>query len=217
MRRGQKSYGVIGLGRFGTALAMKLSQAGVDVLAIDSDEAKVKVVRAFTEHAFVVADLSMETLRETGVQNCDTVIICIGEKIEASILTTLHVTQLGVKDVIAKATTDDQGTILTNMGAKVVFPERDMAVRLTAANVLDYISISDEVDISEVQLNARLRGQTIRGFDFRKRFGLNVIAIVRADQTIIEIDPDEALREQDIIAVVGKKENINQFEAFLAR
>lgn len=216
----QKSYGVIGLGRFGMALAIKLANAGAEVIGLDSDENKVKELRSCTEHAFVISDLGIETLRETGIQNCDTVIVCIGEKIEASLLTTFHVVQMGVKNVISKATTDDQGSLLAIIGAQVVYPERDMAERLAsklvATNVMDFISISNDVDISEVRVGAHVHGQTIRSIDFRKRFSLNVIALVRGRETIIEIDPDETLRSDDIIAVIGKKENISRFEAYLA-
>lgn len=220
MQKNAKSYGIIGLGRFGSALATELSKSNAEVLVIDCDESKVKALRACTEHAFVVNDLSLETLRETGMQNCDTVIICIGEKIDASILATLHVKQMGVPNIIAKATTDDQGTILTSLGASIVYPERDMAVRLAgklaSTSVLDKISLSEEADISEILLSSRMNGKTIRTVDFRGRFSLNVIAIVRAAQTIIEINPDEPLQEGDVIAVVGRKENIARFEAYLA-
>lgn len=214
-------YGVIGLGRFGTALTIELAQAGYEVLAIDNDESKVKAVRAYTEHAFVAVDLSVETLRETGVQNCATAIVCIGERIDASILTTLHLKQLGVQNIIAKATTDDQGTILTSLGATVVFPERDMAIRLagrlTSSNVLENIRLSEDADIAEIRLNGRIAGKSIRGFDFRGRFGLNVLAIVRQGETLIELNPDAPLHDGDILAVVGKKDNIARLEAFLSR
>lgn len=216
----QKSYGVIGLGRFGMALAIKLANAGAEVIGLDSDENKVKELRNHTEHAFVISNLSIETLRETGIQNCNTVIVCIGEKIEASLLTTFHVVQMGVKNVISKATTDDQGSLLAIIGAQVVYPERDMAERLAskliATNVMDFISISNDVDISEVRIGNKVHGQTIRSIDFRKRFNLNVIALVRGRETIIEIDPDETLHSDDVIAVIGKKENISRFEAYLA-
>ena len=97
------SYGIIGLGRFGTALAKSLAAAGKDVMIIDSSEAKVRELRQYTEHAFVAHDLGRETLEEAGIQNCDTVVVCIGEKIDTSILTTLNVVSLGVPNVIAKA------------------------------------------------------------------------------------------------------------------
>ena len=116
------SYGIIGLGRFGTALAKSLAAAGKDVMIIDSSEAKVRELRQYTEHAFVAHDLGRETLEEAGIQNCDTVVVCIGEKIDTSILTTLNVVSLGVPNVIAKAISEDQGAVLEKIGAEVIYP-----------------------------------------------------------------------------------------------
>ena len=215
----EQTFGIIGLGRFGMALTMELAKADCEVLAIDHDENKVKEIRAYTEHAFVVNDLSVETLRETGIQNCGTAIVCIGEKIDASILTTLHLSQLGMHNIIAKATTDDQGTILSSLGAQIVYPERDMAVRLasklTSSSVLDKIQLSEDADIAELRVSSRLVGKTIRGFDFRGRYGLNALAIVRDGATMIELNPDDPLRAGDLLAVIGKKDNIARLEAHL--
>ena len=110
-------FGVIGLGRFGTALAISLSEAGKDVIVVDRNEEKVKNLRQYTEYAFVTENLSKEALKEVGIQNCDTVIICIGERIDTSILTTLNVVSLGVPHVIAKATSQEQGAVLEKIGA----------------------------------------------------------------------------------------------------
>ena len=135
------SYGIIGLGRFGTALAKTLSEAGKEVVVIDHMECKVRELRQYTENAFVSEDLSKEVLEEIGIQNCDTVIVCIGEKIDTSILTTLNVVSLGVPRVIAKAISPEQGEVLEKIGAEVVYPERDMALRLAKRlltnNILD--------------------------------------------------------------------------------
>mgnify|MGYP000105105810 FL=1 len=98
-----ESYGVIGLGRFGTALVKTLAAAGKEVIAVDKDEAKVKAVRGYTDYAFVIDELNETSLKETGMQNCGTVTICIGEQIDISILTTMLVTKLGVPHVISKA------------------------------------------------------------------------------------------------------------------
>ena len=89
------SFGVIGLGRFGTALAITLSEAGKDVIAIDRDEDKVKAIRQYTDYAFVAETINMESLKETGIQNCDVVAVCIGEQVDASILITMSVLELG--------------------------------------------------------------------------------------------------------------------------
>ena len=98
-----ESYGIIGLGRFGTALAQKLAEAGREVIVVDRCEYKVKELRRYTDFAYVADELTKEVLEEIGIQNCDTVVVCIGEKIDTSILVTLNVVNLGVKRVIAKA------------------------------------------------------------------------------------------------------------------
>ena len=120
-------YGIIGLGRFGYALAQTLSESGKDLIIIDENEAKINSAAAFTDHAYVVQELSKENFRKVGIDNCDVVIICIGERIDTCILATLNVIQLGVKRVIAKATSAEQGCVLELLGAEVVYPERDMA------------------------------------------------------------------------------------------
>ena len=99
MKSSAESYGVIGLGRFGTALVKTLATAGKEVIAVDKDEAKVKAVRGYTDYAFVIDELNETSLKETGMQNCGTVTICIGEQIDISILTTMLVTKLGVPHV----------------------------------------------------------------------------------------------------------------------
>ena len=104
-------YGIIGLGRFGYALAQTLSESGKDLIIIDENESKINSAAAFTDHAYVVQELSKENFRKVGIDNCDVVIICIGERIDTCILATLNVIQLGVKRVIAKATSAEQGCV----------------------------------------------------------------------------------------------------------
>ncbi|MFR2847488.1 MAG: potassium channel family protein, partial [Hungatella hathewayi] len=126
-KQGGIEFGIIGLGRFGYALAASLAEAGREVMVIDNTESKVKQIRNLVAEAFVVQDLERETLESTGIQNCQTVIVCIGEQIDKSILTTLNVISMGIPRVIAKATSRDQGCVLEKIGAEVVYPERDLA------------------------------------------------------------------------------------------
>ena len=208
------SYGIIGLGRFGTALAKSLAAAGKDVMIIDSSEAKVRELRQYTEHAFVAHDLGRETLEEAGIQNCDTVVVCIGE-----ILTTLNVVSLGVPNVIAKAISEDQGAVLEKIGAEVIYPERDMALRLAkrllSSSVLDYISLNSNIEISEIRITQKLVGRSVQEADLRRKFGLNIIAIERGEQTMTDINPAHVFAVDDIIVVVGKNESIQRFEEHL--
>ena len=138
------SFAVIGLGRFGLALVESLSSAEREVLAIDRDETRVREARRFTDLAMVVESLDQESLEEAGVQNCDTVIICIAEKVDISVLVTMTVMNLNVPHVIAKASSLTHGEILKQRVA-AVYHERDMALRLGKGllyhNFLDSVAL----------------------------------------------------------------------------
>ena len=213
------SFGVIGLGRFGTALAISLAEAGKEVIVVDRSESKVKEVRQYTEYAFVSDDLDMETLREIGIQNCDVVIVCIGEKIDISILTTMRVVELGVPKVIAKAIRVEQGAVLKKIGAEVVYPERDMALRLgkrlVSRNFLDYVSLDNSVEIRQIRVSDKIKGYSIEELGIRPKYNLNIIAIESGKITNIEVLPGYRLQADDIMVVIGKVSNIDRFEESL--
>lgn len=212
MKHSKKLYGVIGLGRFGAALAKSLAEEDGEIIVLDQNESRVREAAAYTENAFTVRELNRETLSECGIQNCDTVVVCIGEKIDVSILTTLIVLELGVKKVIAKATSPEQGAVLERLGAEVVYPERDMAIRLaqrlTSSHIMEYISLSDEIDITELELGAGVDGLTVRELELRQRFGLNIIAVRHGGEIHTEISPDTLLHTNDTMVVCGKKTGI---------
>ena len=213
-------FGVIGLGRFGTALAISLAEAGKDVIVVDSNEDKVRELRQYTEYAFVTENLSKEALTEVGIQNCDTAIICIGERIDTSILTTLNVISLGVPHVIAKAISQDQGAVLAKLGAEVVYPERDMALRLgkrlVSNNFLDFIFLDDQVEIQQVPAGERMVGVSVQDFNIRQKYNLNIIAIEHGSSTDIEVSPDYHFAKGDIVVVIGKVDNVKRFERDMA-
>lgn len=213
-------YGIIGLGRFGYSLATTLAEAKKEILVIDSNENKIKHLRNYTDYAFVVGELTKEVLEEAGIQNCQTVIIGIGEKVDVSILTTLNVISMGVTRVIAKAINAEQGKVLEKIGAEVIYPERDMAIRLAnrliSSKVMDYITLSDEFTIMEFKLSSKLNGQTVRQADLRNRFQLNIIALHHDGKTNTNITPDLKLQQNDILVVVGDKEHVMVFESFLS-
>ena len=218
-KQGAESFGVIGLGRFGTALAITIAKAGKDVIVIDRNEAKVKELRQYTDYAFVVDELNSDSLREVGIQNCDTVIVCIGEKMDTSILTTMCVVEMEIPQVIGKALTAEQGAVLEKLGAQVVYPERDMAIRLgkrlISRNFLDYVSLDNSVEIRQIMVSGRLVGKTIEEYGIRKKYRLNVIAIEHGQTTNIEVQPDYRLEDGDVIVVIGKIDNMDRFEADL--
>ncbi len=209
-------FGVIGLGRFGTALAMKLAEAGKEVIVVDNNENKVKELRCFTDYAYVAEELTKEVLEQIGIQNCDTVIVCIGEAIDTSILVTLNVVNLGVKRVIAKAISRDQGEVLRKLGAEVVYPEWDMALRvakkLITGSVMDYISLEDDVEICEIRVTKALEGKSILDAQIREKYGLNIIALEHKGRTDIEFRPQDTFGMGDGIVIIGKARNVRRFE-----
>lgn len=218
-KRGEELFGIIGLGRFGLALTQTLAELGKDILVVDNNEDKIRRAAQFTDNAFTVGALSQDALQEVGIRNCDTVIVCIGEAVDVSILTTLSVIQMGVKRVLAKAISAEHGMVLEKLGAEVVYPEREMAVRvakhLAMPNMMEYISLGGSVEISEIMLTDKLDGVTVAASNLRGRFGINIVTLAHGGDISTEIQPSLTLRKGDMIVVVGKHENIRRFEEFL--
>ena len=210
------TFGIIGLGRFGLALVECLTRAEKEVIAIDKDEQRVKAVRKYTDFAFVVDNLNKETLEETGIQNCGTVTICIGEALDVSILTTMLVIRMGIPNVISKANSQEHGEVLKQLGAMVVYPESDMAVRigkrLISGSLIDYISLDDNVEVRRIAVGGAMVGHSILELNIRNAYGINVIAVERDHQTDVEFPPQYVFREGDIVAVIGKEDKIDNFE-----
>lgn len=213
-------YGIIGLGRFGTALTEALSTASKEVLVIDENENKIKNVRNFVENAFVVKSLDKETLEEAGIQNCNTVVVCIGQAIDVSILTTLNVISMGVPRVISKATSYEQGQVLEKLGAEVIYPEHDMAIRLAnkllSSNIIESIELRNDIIVSELRLTEKLSGKSILDSNVRQKFTLNIIALEQDGVGTVDITPDIILKENDKIVVVGKRDDIVRLQRFLS-
>lgn len=212
-----KTFGIIGLGRFGKALATTLGEAGYDIICLDKNPERVKQVRNLTEYAFVCENLNQETLEEAGIRNCDVAIVCVGSMIDVSILTTLHLVNLGIPQIIAKATTKDQGMILEKLGAQVVYPEHDMAVRLArklmTKHVVDFFSINHDTQIYEVKVPKEIVGQTVMSSNLRKRYGINIIAIEHNTVTITDVDPFYEFKEGDGLVMIARNESMEKFEA----
>ena len=214
-------FGIIGLGRFGSALAIELASAGTDLLVIDRDEEKVRELRDYIENAYVVKNLDKKALTETGVQNCDVAVVCIGEHMDTSILTTLNLVSLGIPTVIAKATSIEHGEILEKLGAEVVYPERDMAIRLAhrleASKMLDYIQLSEKLNISKLIIPDRIVGKTVLSVNLRGEFGINIIAIENNGNLIETINPDYVFRKGDIMFISGSKDSLDRLSAWTER
>lgn len=209
------TYGIVGLGRFGYALAMELAAFGADIMVMDSDEDKVREMREYTDDAYVVKSQDKKTLSETGIQNCDIAIVCMGEKMDTSILNTLTLVSLGIPKVIAKASSAEHGEILERLGAEVVYPERDMALRLAhrleSSSVLDFVQLSEKVNISKIIAPDSIADKTVLAVDFRGRFGINIIAIENHSGVQQKINPGYKFQKGDILYVSGDKPSLSHF------
>ena len=212
------TYGVIGLGRFGRALATELAIADADLLVIDSDEEKVREFREYTENAFAVKTFDRESLEKTGIGNCDVAVVCIGEQMDISILTTLNLVSMNIPKVIARATSAEHGVILEKLGAEVVYPERDMAIRLASrletARMLDIVQLSERINVMKMEIPAQAVGKTVAEVNFRARFDLNIIAIENGGKLVEVVRPDYAFCTGDILFLSGSKDGLLRLNAW---
>lgn len=212
-------YGIIGLGRFGYALAESLAEAGADLLVIDRDEEKIRQARDFTENAMIVNFMDKKALIATGIGNCDIAIVCIGSHMDVSILTTLNLLNMNIPHVIAKATSREHGEILARLGAEVVYPERDMAVRLASrlenSHVIDSMELTEQITISKLHLPKKMVGMSVVDSNLRSQFGLNIIAIEHHHEVMEYIQPDYIFQENDILIMTGKKEGLHKLNEWL--
>jgi trk system potassium uptake protein TrkA len=213
-----KQFAVIGLGRFGTSVARTLAGMGYDVLAIDHREERVQDIMEHVTHAVQVDAVDEHALRSLGIRNFDVVIVAIGQDVQASILTTVLLKEMGVRRVVAKANTELHGKVLAKVGAdKVVFPERDMGVRVARAlvsqNILDQIELSPDHSIVELIAPPEFLGKTLQESAIRTRFGVTVLAIRRDRDIIISPGPGQILKEGDVLVVVGRNDRLEKLEA----
>lgn len=189
-----KSYAVFGLGRYGLAVAKELVRSGADVLAVDIDENIVN--SAISDIPFCkCADITEpEVLRQLGIANVDVVIIAIATNLEANVLAIMLCKELGVKTVIAKCADDVQGKILLKVGAdKIVIPERESGARLAknllSSGFVDIMELSNDVSLLELSVKEEWIGKNLIDLNLRKKYGINVIAIKRGEDVVIDLDP----------------------------
>jgi trk system potassium uptake protein TrkA len=221
-------FAVIGLGRFGSAMARTLAELGQEVIGIDSSEDRVREMADCLSQAVELDATDEKALRAAGVADVDVAVISIGENIESSLLVVMQVKDLGVKTIIAKAVTTLHGRILEKLGVtRVIFPERDMAIRvahsLVVPNVTDYIELSKDFSIVELAAPADWVNRTLRELALRPRFGLTLIAIKRRSATgdgeITNVAPsaDDRILEGDMLALLGDNDRLAHLEQLIGR
>lgn len=224
----RKQFGVIGLGRFGSAMATTLAELGHDVIGVDGDDGRVQQLADVITHALQLDATDEKALRAAGIQDVDVAVVSIGENIESSLLVVMQLRELGIQTIVAKAVTPLHGRILEKLGvSRVIFPEREMAIRiahsLVMPNVIDYIELSRDFSIVEVPAPDAFIGRTLKQLEIRPRLGLTLVAIKRrsgetgAVVTNIAPSADEAIRQGDILALLGSNERLSQLDQLLTR
>src|SRR5690625_246463 len=213
----KREFAVIGLGRFGGSICEELSREGMKVLAVDSNESKVNQFKNIATHAVIADSTDEQTLKDIGVKNVDHVIVAIGENIQASILTTVILVDMGVGSITVKAQNDYHEKILHKIGAhRIVHPERDMGRRLAhsllSSNILDYLELSEDYSMVEVRAGRKMIGKSLIELNIRAKFGCNVVAIKQGKDINVSPLADYQIKMNDILIVIGADKNISRFE-----
>jgi trk system potassium uptake protein TrkA len=218
-QRRNEAVVVIGLGRFGGALALELVREGVDVLAIDSRADLVARMTGKLTHVVAADSTELETLRELGIPDFKRAVVAIGNDIQASILTTSLLVELGIPAIWAKAVSEPHGRILRRVGAHhVVFPEHEMGERVAhtvQGRMLDYIAMDTDFAMIKTVAPAAAVGVTLAQSGVRPEYGVTVVAVKHADGEFTYATMETVLRTGDVIFVFGRTESIERFAAEL--
>lgn len=211
-----KQFCVIGIGRFGLSLARTLFEMGHEVMVIDTDEKAIRSAAEYVTHAVQADSTSEEVARSLGLQDFDVVVLAIGQNIQASILTAILLKEIGCKYVLAKVRTDLHGKVLEKIGVdRLVFPERDMGVRMAhsivSRNLVDFIELSPDYSLVEVVAPLEMSGSTLKELGIRESYGVNIVAIrSRGGETNISPGAEDTIREGDMMVVVGENKVLKQ-------
>lgn len=212
-----KQYVVIGCGRFGSSVATTLYLLGHEVMAVDQDEDRVQDISDLVTHAVQVDATDENALKSLGIRNFDVAVVSIGSDVQSSIMATLIAKEMGIKYVICKAQNELQAKVLYKIGAdRVVFPERDMGVRvahnLVSQNVLDHIELDPNYSIVEIVAPNSWVGKSIKELDLRAKHGINVMAVKQGANINISPVAEDRLKMGDILVVIGENDELNKIE-----
>jgi len=205
----RKEFVVFGLGKFGATVAKTLSDNGCQVMAVDSDPAKVEAVAQDVTYAVCTDVTDADAVRSLGISNFDGAIVAIGGSLEASVMVTILTKEMGIPYVLCKAITDLQAKVLKKVGADmIVFPEQESGIRiahnLVEGNLFDAIELSTQHSMMEFTLPEEWIGKSLRELNLRVTKKINVIGIKRAGRLEITPDADEPLKSSDSLIVIGK-------------
>jgi trk system potassium uptake protein len=208
-------YAVIGLGKLGATVVRSLHERGHEVVAIDRDRGRVQEVRDSSTQAIEANCTDQDTLRALGLHDADAVVVSLGEQMDASILVTLYLKELGLKEIVVKAVSEDHGKILHLIGAtEIVHPERDTARRVARGlglrSIVEYLPLAADSSLVEVQVPAEFLGKTLAELEIRKRYQVLVVAIKRGEGLVIATGGDERLVAGDILVLIGRDSDLDK-------
>ena len=212
----RREFVVIGLGRFGGNTAKTLADYGHDVLAIDSDPARVQRYGHELPHVIQLDATNANALAQAGISQFQSGLVCISDNFEHNLLAAVHLLRLGVQHVIVKARTNTQKIILQEIGVhEVILPEREAGVRLgrrlAHPNFIDYLEIKGGISIIELHAPENLQGSTLGECDLRQRFKLNVVAVQRGESIISNPGAAFQVQADDVLMVIGQVEDAERF------
>ena len=211
--KAKNTYAVFGLGRYGIAVARELVENGKEVIAVDSNQKIVNDAAAFLPVCKCADVTDIEVISRLGIENIDTVIVCMAGNLEASVMAVTLCKEAGVKTVIAKCANEMQQKILLRIGAdKVVFPENESGIRLAknllSSGFIDMISISKDVSIVEIEVKNEWLGKNLIELNLRKKYGLNIVAIKKDGKVNVNINPELVLDANTALIVIADVDSL---------
>ena len=211
--KAKNTYAVFGLGRYGIAVARELVENGNEVIAVDGNQKIVNDAAAFLPVCKCADVTDIEVISRLGIENIDTVIICMAGNLEASVMAVTLCKEAGVKTVIAKCANEMQQKILLRVGAdKVVFPENESGIRLAknllSSGFIDMISISKDVSIVEIEVKNEWLGKNLIELNLRKKYGLNIVAIKKDGKVNVNINPELVLDANTALIVIADVDSL---------
>lgn len=209
------SYAVFGLGRYGKAVAQELVRNGAEVLAVDTDEEIVNAAIADIPYCKCADITEPEVIKQLGIANIDVVIIAMASSLESSVMATMLCKEIGVKTVIAKCATDMDCKILSKVGAdRVVFPESESGIRLAknllSSGFVDIMDLSSNVSMIELEVRAEWAGKSLLELNLRKKYSINVVAIIQDGNVSTDIDPEKPLSQTMWLIVIANTSRLRK-------
>ncbi|AIO19347.1 Ktr system potassium uptake protein A [Candidatus Izimaplasma bacterium HR1] len=217
----RKSFAVIGMGRFGQSVVEELIKQEVDVLVIDKDPERIAKMSKIATHAVTLDTTDVIALKEVGISSIDHVVVAIGKDLQSSILTTLILKDLGVKQVTVKVQDTNHMKIIKKLGAdEIIQPEQQsgkrLASKIVSDNVLDYIDLNESHSFIVVNATAKIIDSTIINLDVRNKFKINVVAVRRNGDIIIP-NADTVIEDKDQLLLIGSNNDLAKFNAWLKK